>query len=145
MRDKLFERWRRVGQFHVSNYGRIKKGNRIMRQQCWGRVACCKVNGRTCSVPRLVARAWLGLKENDRRRVRRKRGRSNAAANLYLTQLRGEECDRHKLTDSQVLAIYKSDDPQAALAIENGVSKSCISKIQTGRNWAWLTEPAATK
>jgi hypothetical protein len=129
----------------ASNRGRIRNHHgRILQQARWGRIAACKVDGQTCSIARVVARAWLGLSVNDRRQVRRRRGRSNAPSNLYLTRLRGEEC-RHKLINSEVLAIYESDKPQAALACEYRVTKSCISKVQSGRNWAWLTQPRKPK
>jgi hypothetical protein len=136
----MSEKWKPCGSgYECSNLGRIRKGRRIIGQQRWGKIACCKINGRTCSVPRLIASAWLGLRANDRRRVRYKRGRSNRVSNLYLARLRGVECPRHTLTNSEVLAIYKSSKMQATLAGEYGVSKSCISHIQNGRTWDWLT------
>lgn len=52
---------------------------------------------------------------------------------------RGVRHGMHKLTDEQVIAIYRDTRPGKLLAAEYGVYPSCISKIRTGKAWRHLT------
>ena len=52
---------------------------------------------------------------------------------------RGIRHGLHKLTDEQVIAIYRDTRPGKLLAAEYGVYPSCISKIRTGKAWRHLT------
>jgi hypothetical protein len=52
---------------------------------------------------------------------------------------RGVRHGLHKLTDEQVIAIYRSILPGKLLAAEHGVARSCISKIKNGHAWRHLT------
>lgn len=55
---------------------------------------------------------------------------------------RGMRHGLHKLTDEQVLAIYRSADQGKVLAERYGVSKTCISQIRHGKRWRHLTAGA---
>jgi hypothetical protein len=44
-----------------------------------------------------------------------------------------------KLTEAQVLEIFKSQKPQRILARDFDVSQRAVSKIKTGKTWRWLT------
>jgi hypothetical protein len=52
--------------------------------------------------------------------------------------LRGSDHPISKLTNSDVIAIRCSTDPQAKLGARFGVSQSLIHRIKTGKSWAWL-------
>jgi hypothetical protein len=54
------------------------------------------------------------------------------------TTNRGERQGRHKLTETDVLEIRASHEPQSVLAARYGVDPSTISNVQTGRTWGWL-------
>jgi len=53
--------------------------------------------------------------------------------------LRGEKNLKAKLTEQQVLAIFRDRRPLADIAIEYGCSIPTVSSIRTGKNWSWLT------
>ncbi len=53
---------------------------------------------------------------------------------------KGEHHGRSKLTESQVLEIYKDIRFYKVIAEEYGVSTVAIGKIKNGVNWAWLTQ-----
>lgn len=46
-----------------------------------------------------------------------------------------------KLTEAQVLAIFRDPRPKSVIADGFGVTKSHVYSIKRGRSWAWLTEP----
>lgn len=52
---------------------------------------------------------------------------------------RGTKNFRNKLSEREVLTIYKSARKQMVLAVHYGVSQSTIAHIRSGRTWAWLT------
>lgn len=45
---------------------------------------------------------------------------------------------RSKLTDEQVIKIFWDTREQKYIALEYGVSDSCISSIKTGSRWPYL-------
>lgn len=49
-----------------------------------------------------------------------------------------------KLTDDQVLAIYRDKRIQAVIAKEYGVRQTNISSIKSGKSWGWLTNNEGT-
>ena len=51
---------------------------------------------------------------------------------------RGEEMTHAKLTEQQAVAIFHDTRPQKAIARDYGVSRSTVSLIKQGRNWAHL-------
>lgn len=58
------------------------------------------------------------------------------------TSNRGERHGMHRLTETDVLAIYaRRQEPARLLAAEFEVSRQCIGHVTSGRRWAWLTEP----
>jgi len=52
---------------------------------------------------------------------------------------RGEEHCRAKLTEAEVLAIFRDGRNQKDTAKAFGVSKATVCFIRDGRNWGWLT------
>jgi hypothetical protein len=52
---------------------------------------------------------------------------------------RGTRHGMHKLSDEQVIEIYRSSDPGKLLAARYGVAPSCITKIRRGYAWRHLT------
>ena len=54
------------------------------------------------------------------------------------TVVRGEQCIKAKLTESQVLAIKADDRVQRVIAKEYNVSQSTISLIKQYKNWAHI-------
>lgn len=69
----------------------------------------------------------------------------NAADRLaHGTDIRGEKHPAVKLTEAEVLAIYRSDRNAKVVASRFGVAPTTVKSIWHGRNWAWLTgHPAA--
>lgn len=57
------------------------------------------------------------------------------------TRSRGERNGRTKITEDQAREILalKGSKPQRLIADRYGVKRQAISKIQTGKNWAWLS------
>lgn len=53
----------------------------------------------------------------------------------------GERNGYAKLAEAQALAIYRSSESSAALALARGVSKHTIQDIRDGTRWRWLTNP----
>lgn len=45
----------------------------------------------------------------------------------------------HKLTEEQVLNIYRSNERADKLAETHHVSKAQIYRIKSGATWSWLT------
>lgn len=58
------------------------------------------------------------------------------------TVLRGEKHHRHKLTEEQVMAIFRDPRIQKEVAKAYGVSKATVCFIRDGKNWGWLTGKA---
>lgn len=55
------------------------------------------------------------------------------------THHRGERQHLSKLTQSQVLEIFKDARKGVIIASDYGVSAAAISAIKTGKTWSWLT------
>lgn len=53
---------------------------------------------------------------------------------------KGEEHPVSKLTEEQVLHIYKTRESAKDLALKYGVHISTIHYIRNGKNWSWLTK-----
>ena len=53
--------------------------------------------------------------------------------------VRGEVHGLHKLTEEEVLEIYKMPGTSRDIATQFGVSHTAIVHIKTGETWAWLT------
>lgn len=51
----------------------------------------------------------------------------------------GENHPMAKLTEDEVIKIYKDKRTQPEIAIEYGVTRSAINGIKNHRNWRWLT------
>ena len=51
----------------------------------------------------------------------------------------GETHPQAKLTESQVVEILKSDEPQPALAERYGISRGMIGNIKAGLNWKHIS------
>ena len=51
---------------------------------------------------------------------------------------RGEK-HNSKLTEEQVLSIFRSSERTSVLAAEHGVAVPTICNIRAGKRWAWLT------
>jgi hypothetical protein len=64
---------------------------------------------------------------------------------LHGTSLRGEQHNMAKLTEGQVREIIRSKGKlsQREIADAHGVTQSCVSHIQRGKSWSWLTEAAS--
>jgi hypothetical protein len=56
------------------------------------------------------------------------------------TSTYGEKNGQSKLTEGQVIEIFKSSKSQSILAEQYSVDKSAISLIKTRKRWAYLTE-----
>jgi hypothetical protein len=69
----------------------------------------------------------------DNNRDRDQKGRGAIPDN------RGTRHGMHKLTDEQVIAIYRSTEPGRLLASRYGVAPSAITKIRRGYSWKHLT------
>jgi hypothetical protein len=54
-------------------------------------------------------------------------------------QARGSGNGRSKLSEQEVLHIYKSSETQEKLASEFGIRPSMVSRIKNGVYWHWLT------
>lgn len=69
----------------------------------------------------------------------------NAADRLaHGTDIRGEKHPAVKLTEADVLAIYRAERNAKVVAIRFGVAPTTVKSIWHGRNWGWLTgHPAA--
>lgn len=72
--------------------------------------------------------SWKSTSENARDRVRDG------------TENRGERQGGAKLTEDQVLSIYRDDRPYKTIAREYVVCDTLICKIKKRRRWGWLTE-----
>lgn len=54
--------------------------------------------------------------------------------------LRGNKNKAAKLTENQVLAIFKDDRTQVAIARDYCVQRTTVQKIKSGESWSWLTK-----
>lgn len=52
---------------------------------------------------------------------------------------KGERHGKAKLTDQQVIGIYKSPLPHKKIAAKFGVGTTCVRDIKNGRTWAHVT------
>ena len=59
------------------------------------------------------------------------------------TDNRGEKHHGAKLTEPEVLAIYRSSESRSVLAKKHGATQAQISRIKTGKRWGWLTGATA--
>lgn len=55
------------------------------------------------------------------------------------TMVRGTKIHNAKLTEEQVLAIFKDHRSASETARAYAVSKSAVCFIRDGRNWGWVT------
>lgn len=53
----------------------------------------------------------------------------------------GTKNGRSKLTNEQVIRIYKSAEANRAIAREYGLDESTVRGIKNGVTWSWLTAP----
>ena len=88
-------------------------------------VAAHSCRNRDCVNPSCLS--WETEVENQRDRLRDG------------TDSRGEKQWLSKLTEDQVLAIYRDPRTQQAIAEKYGVSQGTVSAIKNGYNWSWLT------
>lgn len=58
------------------------------------------------------------------------------------TSNRGEQHGHAKLTEEDVLAIYRSSARQETVARIYGIARQTVSDIRIGRRWKWLTNAA---
>jgi hypothetical protein len=61
------------------------------------------------------------------------------------TMVRGERIHSNKLTEGQVIAIYKDARIEREIAAAYQVSKGTVNHIRSGRSWAWLTGHQQTR
>jgi len=87
---------------------------------------CCHNNGNPAD-NRLENLRWDTKSANQKDRI------------LHGTTNRGSNSKQAKLTEEQVLEIYKSKDKQTELAALFGVTNKAIHHIKSGKNWSWLT------
>lgn len=138
-----------------SAHASLRKG-KILRPSI-GRYAQVNVNGKQCSVHRLVAEAFLGPCP-DGHIVRHGSGGAldNSVSNLSYgtpsqnngadrlrdgTMPRGSKSGASKLTEAQVMEIKRrlqEGETRASLAREFSVRPENISHIALGRSWGWL-------
>ncbi len=108
---------------------------------------------RTCRVHTLVAEAFLGPRPAGMDVCHGSADRTdNRAANLRYgtraanmadklrdgTAQRGEKGNGAKMTEVEVLAIRISRESGVAMAHRYGISTAQVSRIRTGKRWAWL-------
>ena len=87
---------------------------------------CHSCDNRKCVNPKHL---WLGSRlENQKDMV--EKGRS----------LKGTKQNNNKLTEEQVLSIYKDSRSLHAIARDYGVNASNVDHIKHGRSWGWLTK-----
>lgn len=85
-----------------------------------------------------VRHLFLGTKgDNNADRDRKGRG--------AIPDNRGTRHGMHKLTEAQVIEIYRSGLPGKLLAEQYDVGRSCISKIKSGQAWRHLTQGETTE
>lgn len=82
-----------------------------------------------------VTHLFLGTK-SDNNADRDAKGRG------VVPDTRGSRHGMHKLTEAQVIEIYRSTAAGKLLAAQYGVNPSCISKIRNGLAWRHLTQGA---
>lgn len=124
--DKTPTCWNWTGACNSKGYGqfRLKKmvqAHRISYENTYGPLKnqCCH----KCDNPKCVRPDHLFDGTNsDNQRDSGRKGRS-----------------WKKLTDSDVLNIFQSKDKQSDLAKRYGVNQDQISRIKSGKRWAWLT------
>jgi hypothetical protein len=75
---------------------------------------------------------WKTYKENTADRVR------------HGTDMRGEQCKQHLLTEEQVAEVLLTTKVRGyatTLAAKFGVHRSTVSKVANGKNWLHLSRP----
>ena len=55
--------------------------------------------------------------------------------------IKGTTVNSNKLSEQQVLKIHEDTRPLRTIATEYGMGISQVSRIRTGKAWAWLTHP----
>lgn len=151
------------GNYWVSNLGRVKNSKgRILKggfnTKGYPHV-CVKLEGvqSTYKVHRLVAMAFIPNPDNlpqvnhiDGDKTNNAvsnlewcdnghNQRHKLATGLYVPP-KGNDSYVNKLTEEQVIEIYKSNLTQKELSEIYGVSRSTIGHIKLGLNWSWLTK-----
>jgi hypothetical protein len=56
------------------------------------------------------------------------------------THNRGSRQWKSRLSNEQVLAIYRDQRPDGVIAAEFACSRENVTRIQAGKTWAWLTQ-----
>lgn len=121
------------GYIFVWRSGGTTRAHRYVFEQEYGPIppgmcVCHTCDNRACINPEHL---FLGTRiDNNIDRDRKGRNR------LF----RGEAHGRAKLTEAQVLEVYRSDKGLVELGRLYRVSQSCIGAIQRGATWSWLTQ-----
>lgn len=165
------EEWRDVvgyeGLYQVSNCGRVKVvicSKKVIKQfiNNKGRLVVSLLdlgrNQKTHSVHRLVGIAFVqnpdnkpqvnhidgvatnNVKWNLEWNTNGENGRH--ARRIGICKQIAETASSAKLTNSQVLDIFKSNLKQSELCLKYGLSSCCVSNIKTGRKWSSVTGKA---
>lgn len=98
-----------------------------------GMLVCHSCDNRRCVNPEHL---WLGTPKQNQRDSWEKERRVPVPAHL---KARGKGHGRAKLTDELVMEIKKSPKDLQSIAVQYGVSKTCIFNIKSGRTWAHVT------
>jgi hypothetical protein len=91
----------------------------------WGEARDWLCHRRACINPRHLR--WASYAEN------------NADKLLDGTHNRGQRCGTVKLTDDDVLAIYRAVGLHREIAASYNVTRQTVGSIKNGLNWIWLT------
>lgn len=148
-----------LGRVRNTRTGRVLKPT-VMRRHGYAQVGLYnpgELQPISCRVHILVARAFTGLQIDPAHQVCHEDGvkTNNAASNLRWDTAAGNAADRiahgthkfgetvgtSKLTNDQAADIkgrLHLGETGRALAKEFAVSEHAISKLKTGKNWAWL-------
>ena len=68
---------------------------------------------------------------------------NNADRCTHGTMVRGVKVWKAKLSNEQVLAIYRDHRPDPVIAKDYACSAANVFAIQSGKSWAWLTSQQA--
>jgi hypothetical protein len=141
------ETWRPIDStYDVSDLGRVRKGNRILKQWRQRGHYYVSLHRRARLVAPLVARAFL--RGSIGKLTKHRRGYRNNVENLYLIEHHGEDAPACRLSESKVLEILRlaaCGVPQATIGRMMGCARTTVSSIVTGRNWGWLTKAGARR
>lgn len=61
----------------------------------------------------------------------------------YNINVRGEDRKHTKLTNEQVIKIFRSKKKQTELSIEFNIHRTTVRNIKSGKIWGWLTKKIA--